>query len=277
MRLLRGPICLALLLLALYLQQGSLMAQVEGRKVSVGDYRLFLNCTGDAPGPTVILLAGGGSTASVWSKVQPQVAEFARVCSYDREATGMSDATIPPKQTAVEIAEDLHALLVNGSVKPPYVLVGHSIGGVYARVFTSSYPTMVSGLVFVDSADEEQVWRFEKISHSLLFEYKEWPDRYRLAQQGFLPPGALLKWHCDVPLIVLEHGITWPRGIFKGMTESEYQETKDTWDLMQLDLSKRSKYGQLRIAEKSGHFIHKDQPEVVVKAVRDVMTMHETP
>jgi pimeloyl-ACP methyl ester carboxylesterase len=99
-------------------------------------------------------------------------------------------------------------------VKPPYILVGHSIGGIYARKFTDSYP--VSGLVFVDSADEEQVWRFERISDSLLFEYPAWPDVNKLAQAGFLPPGSLLKWHHDIPLIVLEEGIMWPQGTSRG-------------------------------------------------------------
>ena len=130
---------------------------------------------------------------------------------------------------------------------------------------------VVSGLVFVDSADEEQVWRFERISHSLLFEYPAWPDVNKLAQAGFLPPGALLKWHHDIPLIVLEEGIMWPQGTFKGLTESQYEDLKATWHSMQLDLSGRSKYGELRIAEKRGHYIHTQQPEVVAQAIRDLM------
>ncbi len=114
------------------------------------------------------------------------------------------------------------------------------------------------------------MWRFEKISHSLLFEYRDWPNTYKLGEQGWLPPGSLLTWHADVPLIVLEHGLNWPRGTFKGLTEEQYQVLNQTWDAMQLDLSHRSKYGELRIAEKAGHFIQTDRPDLVIQAIHDV-------
>jgi pimeloyl-ACP methyl ester carboxylesterase len=262
---------LALITTALCAQQAVVTSEDTGRKVSVGSYSLFLDCTGSTPGPTVILLAGSGSTSKVWSKVQSEVAGFARVCSYDRMGLGQSDRTIPPTQTAWEIAEDLHSLLLNAGIAPPYILVGHSIGGIYARKFTDIYPTMVSGLVFVDSADEEQVWRFERITPVFMFEYPGWPNVNKLAQAGWLRQGGLLAWHHDVPLVVLERGITWPRTAFRGMTESQYQDLKTTWHSMQVDLSTRSKYGELRIAEKSGHYIQTEQPELVVKAIHDVL------
>jgi hypothetical protein len=96
---------------------------------------------------------------------------------------------------------------------------------------------MVSGLVFVDSADEEQVWRFERITPGLMFEYPGWPNFNKLAQAGWLTPGA---WHHDVTLVVLERGM-WPRTAFRGMTESQYQDLKTTWHSMQVDPSTRSK------------------------------------
>jgi pimeloyl-ACP methyl ester carboxylesterase len=262
---------LALITTALCAQQAVVKSEDTGRKVSVGSYNLFLDCTGSAPGPTVILLAGSGSTSKVWSRVQGGVAGFARVCSYDRMGLGQSDRAIPPTQTAWDIVEDLHSLLLNAGIAPPYILVGHSIGGIYARKFMEAYPTMVSGLVFVDSADEEQVWRFERITPILMFEYPGWPNVNKLAQAGWLTPGGLLAWHHDVPLVVLERGITWPRTAFRGMTESQYQDLKTTWHSMQVDLSTRSKYGELRIAEKSGHYIQTQQPELVVKAIHDVL------
>jgi len=268
----RSNICLAFLLLVTLesaAQQSFSTPQSTGRKVSVGGYSLFLDCTGNAPGPTVVLIAS--TDAHTWDKVQPEVTQFAKVCSYDRMGTGQSDVTIPPTQSAEEVVDDLHTLLLNGAVKPPYILVGHSIGGIYARKFAELYPATVAGLVFVDSADEEQVWRFAKISHSLLFEYPGWPNQAKMARLGFLPPGGLLKWHQDVPLIVLVHGITWPRGTFKGMSESEYADVVNTWHAMQLDLSSRSKYGELRVAEKSGHFIQLQQPKIVIQATHDVL------
>ena len=263
---------LVFLAVALQGQQVTKEPVEEGRKIDVGGYSLFLHCTGSAPGPTVILLSGGGNTSGIWNKVQSGVEAFATVCSYDRMGEGRSDRAIPPLQTAGEIVDDLHSLLMNGGMKPPYILVGHSMGGIYARKFTDSYPSLVSGMVLVDSAHEEQVWRFERISHSLLFEYPAWPDINKLARAGFLPPGRLLQWHHDLPLIVLKHGILWPRGTFKGMSESEYQELRNVLDAMQLDLSRRSVSGELRIAEKSGHFIHRQQPELVVTAIHDVLS-----
>lgn len=242
------------------------------QKVSVGDHSLFLDCNGSGKGPTVIFLSGAGrDTTAIWNKVQPGVAAFASACSYDRMNMGQSDNSAH-RQTEQEIVEDLHLLLTNAKVAPPYILVGHSMGGLYARKFTETYPASVSGLVFVDSADEEQVWCYAKIAPMLLFEYPEWPNWSRLEAQGWLPPEQALKWKTDVPLIVLEHGIMWPRGYFKGMSEEQYQNLKDTWHAMQVDLSTRSPHGELRIATKSGHFIQTDQPDMVIEAIHDVLS-----
>lgn len=266
----RVLVCL-LIVSANLLGQGAPSSGDMGRKIRVGSYRLFLNCTGKGPGPTVILLSGAGSISTVWKKVQVEVAGFAKVCSYDRMGVGGSELGIPPTQTAEAIVDDLHSLVANAGRSPPYILVGHSVGGLYARKFTENYPAMVSGLVFVDSADEEQAWRFAKITPALMFEYPGWPNWNKLAQAGWLLPGGILSWHHDIPLIVLERGITWPRTAFRGMTEDQYQDLKKTWHAMQLDLSSRSKYGQLHIAETSGHFIQQQQPEAVVDAIRDVL------
>jgi hypothetical protein len=109
------------------------------------------------------------------------------------------------------------------------------------------------------------------ITPILMFEYPGWPNVNKLAQAGWLTPGGLLAWHHDVPLVVLERGITWPRTAFRGMTESQYQDLKATRHSMQVDLSTRSKYCELRIAEESGHYIQTQQPELVVKAIHDVL------
>jgi len=243
----------------------------DTRRISVGDHSLFLDCRRTEKGPTVILLAGAGmdNTTNVWNKVQPELAAFASVCSYDRMEVGQSDH-FGRKQTEAEIVEDLHQLLTIAKVMPPYILVGHSMGGIYARKFAETYPGTVSGFVFVDSAHEEQVWRYAKIAPMLLFEYPEWPYYGKLQAQGWLLPGQSLEWKTLAPVIVLEHGKTWPRGMFKGMSEEQYQDVKDTWHAMQIDLSTRSPYGELRTAEESGHNIHKEQPGLVVEAVHTV-------
>jgi pimeloyl-ACP methyl ester carboxylesterase len=243
----------------------------DTQKISVGDHSLFLDCSGLKNGPTVIMLAGAGmqSTTVVWDKVQPGVAAFASVCSYDRMEIGQSDH-FGRKQTEAEIVEDLHQLLTVAGLNPPYILVGHSMGGIYARKFSDTYPGTVSGFVFVDSAHEEQVWRYAKIAPMLLFEYPEWPYYGKLQAQGWLLPGQILEWKTDAPVIVLEHGKMWPRGMFKGMSEEQYQNVKDTWHAMQIDLSARSPNGEIRTAEESGHNIHEEQPGMVVEAVRAI-------
>jgi pimeloyl-ACP methyl ester carboxylesterase len=139
-----------------------------GQLVSVGDYRLHLYCTG-AGSPTVILDTLSGGTSANWGWIQPEVAQTTRVCAYDRAGRGWSDPGIPASDLWTT-AENLHTLLQNGAVEPPYVLVGHSIGGLYARAFNHLYPDEVAGLVLVDAAHPEQLDRYPT--------YQEQADTY---------------------------------------------------------------------------------------------------
>lgn len=130
----------------------------EGRSVTLGaefpNETLNLNCSGQGS-PTVILDSGLGVPAVGWDFVQPEIAKFARVCSYDRAGYGWSSAG-PMPRTSSEIARELHALLAAAGEKGPYVLVAHSFGGFNVRVYTAKYPADVAGLVFVDTSNEDQ-------------------------------------------------------------------------------------------------------------------------
>jgi len=126
----------------------------DGRLVDVGGYRLMLNCTG-VGSPTVILEAGFGDLSLEWRTVQPQIAKFSRVCSYDRAGYGGSDPG-PMPRTSLRIAKELHALLKSAGEIPPYVLVGHSFGGYNVRVFNGLYPDEVAGIVLADATQEDQ-------------------------------------------------------------------------------------------------------------------------
>jgi pimeloyl-ACP methyl ester carboxylesterase len=128
-------------------------APEAGRPVDIGGYLLKINCTGNES-PTVILEAGLGDVSIEWSRVQPEIAKFARVCSYDRAGYGSSDAG-PMPRTSQQIAKELHTLLQNARA-PPYLLVGHSFGGYNVRVFNGNYPDEVTGIVLVDSTQEDQ-------------------------------------------------------------------------------------------------------------------------
>jgi pimeloyl-ACP methyl ester carboxylesterase len=120
-----------------------------GQMVAVSGTSLHIQCTGQGS-PTVILETGLGAWSSHWALIQPVVAEHTRVCSYDRAGLGWSDAGPSPRD-ARQIAIELHALLQTAAVPGPYVLAGHSNGGLYARMFASLYPNEVVGLVLADA------------------------------------------------------------------------------------------------------------------------------
>jgi pimeloyl-ACP methyl ester carboxylesterase len=131
----------------------------RGKSVSAGSVKLNLDCSGQGS-PTVILESGLGVPALGWIKVQPEVARFARVCSYDRAGYGWSEPG-PEPRTSLQIARELKMLLGASGEKGPYVLVGHSFGGFIVRVFTGQYPGDVVGVVLVDASHEDEVDRIE--------------------------------------------------------------------------------------------------------------------
>ena len=238
-----------------------------GHLVEVGAWKMFLNCTGDGHerGPTVILEAGSGDSSEVWTAVQKQVAQFARVCSYDRLGLGKSEKLTAP-HNADQIVDDLHQLLRAARFPPPYVMVGHSIGGIYVRKYAAHYPKEVTGIVLVDSGHEEQFARVSQIS-------PEWAerirDRFSADDQrlgGFLPQGESLAWHFNGPLIVIEHEQMPPSAASDPMAK----QSEAVFHLLQKDLASRSKLGQLREAKNSGHYIQRDDPELVTQAIKDV-------
>lgn len=120
-----------------------------GQLVDVGGHRLFISCTGTGS-PTVVLESGLGETSSYWGLIAPEVAKSTLVCVYDRAGRGRSDIVTGPVDGEAA-AKDLHALLLGSGNTGPYVLVGHSSGGVYVRIFASMYPTEVAGMVLLDS------------------------------------------------------------------------------------------------------------------------------
>ena len=121
-----------------------------GQMVDVGGYRLHINCIGTGS-PTVVIDAGWGDSSAAWSSwVQPSAASTTRVCTYDRAGMGYSEPG-PLPRTAERFAAELHALLANAGEPGPYVLVGHSMGGLTVRVFAHEYPADVAGVVLIES------------------------------------------------------------------------------------------------------------------------------
>ena len=126
-----------------------------GRLIDLGGWRVHLDCTGEKrpTQPTVVLEAGAGGFSVDWSLVQPEVARFARVCSYDRAGAGWSDLG-PRPRTLRQIVWELHELLRRAGERPPYVLVGHSYGGTLARQYAFTHRDEVAGIVFDESGHE---------------------------------------------------------------------------------------------------------------------------
>ena len=129
-----------------------------GQMVDVGGYRLHINCQGEGR-PTVVMEAAHSELSLSWDLVQQEVARFTRVCTYDRAGLGWSERS-PKPRTASNIVEELHTLLTQAGVELPYVLVGHSIGGLFARLYAHEHRDQVVGMVLVDARHEEQDLRF---------------------------------------------------------------------------------------------------------------------
>jgi pimeloyl-ACP methyl ester carboxylesterase len=136
-----------------WLDRKRLPAQL-GQPVDIGGRTLNLYCSGEGY-PTVVFESGANHPGYSWVLVQPKVAAFARACWYDRAGVGWSDPPLEPRSSTT-IANDLHELLKRAGVPSPYVLVGQSIGGEYARIFTARYPRDVAGLVLVDASHPDQ-------------------------------------------------------------------------------------------------------------------------
>ncbi|HJR79876.1 MAG TPA: alpha/beta hydrolase [Anaerolineales bacterium] len=127
-----------------------------GQLVDVGGYRLHINCIGTGS-PTVIIDAGLGDWSTTWGGyVQPEVAKTTRVCTYDRAGMGWSEAGPLPRDAA-QFAKELHTLLQHANVQGPYVMVGHSLGGLGVRVFIHDYASEIAGVVLIESMNPKQL------------------------------------------------------------------------------------------------------------------------
>jgi pimeloyl-ACP methyl ester carboxylesterase len=145
---------------ALSLRHYRSVAGVPGKLFTVDGYTMHLFCTGQGA-PAIILDAGLGDDALIWAKVQPQLSKHTTVCAYDRAGFGWSEPR-PGSRDANSIADQLHDLLHAAKMAPPYILMGHSIAGLYLRAYANRYPTDLAGLVFVDGATPLQDDRIPK-------------------------------------------------------------------------------------------------------------------
>lgn len=245
------------------------------RRLDVGGYKLYINCEGRALKgvPVVVMDSGLGDSSESWLGIQPKVAQFARACIYDRAGLANSDPSIHT-QTPRQIALDLHNLLARAGVRAPLVLVGHSLGGMNVRMFASMYPKEVVGMVLVDSAHEEQFKRMNALIPEEL--KKQFPpnafepiSNEKIDLEGSAEQVWKVNWRADIPLVVLTaaNARPDPPGPLKFLAPKWEQIRQE----LQQDLVHRSALGKQVIATRSGHFIHRDEPELVVNAIREVI------
>jgi pimeloyl-ACP methyl ester carboxylesterase len=242
--------------------------------VDIGGRRLYRAEMG-AGEPTVVLEAGLDASAAPWSGVIPATASFARVVSYDRPNTtaGASDPA-PVPRTAADVVTDLHALLDAANVPAPYVLVGHSVGGLFVRLYASTYPDDVAGLVLVDSSHEDQEERRRPLVSEELFAAAQQATHSNIegidleasfAQVREARAAAPLR---SMPLIVVSAGQADPAGFPEGWPMDVEAQLHDE---LQRDLAGLVPGGRHIVAEQSGHNIQQSQPDLVVEAIRAVV------
>lgn len=233
-----------------------------GRLVDVGGYRLRVDCYGQGD-VTVVLEAGLCQTRVTWRRVVDDIASFARVCAYDRAGLGESDQAPGPRPLRRAV-EDLERVLA-ARAKAPYVLVGHSIGGLTVRLYAARHPESVRGLVLVDASHETQSARLAELmeagDRAAFLEHqgaRNCEGLDLLAAPGELQAAGSLP---AVPLVVLTAR---PRWIIAGCPDDAVRAE------LQASLVRLSPRARQVIAERSGHFIQVDRPDVVTAAVREV-------
>ena len=294
-----------LLLLAMQATPSQMRANqppAPGTHVWVGDHRLHLDCKGSGS-PTVVFDAGLGGSSLDWTLVQPAVASFTRACAYDRAGYAWSDPGPMPRD-AKSIVGELEQLLGNGSVAAPYVLVGHSLGGLIVQHFARQNPQRIAGLVLIDATHEDQFRRLgETVVPSGSMRTRRWSlvtttDSYKVpeglpeeikrlagafvarpqsivvvrSELSFLrrtsgpdSPAAGLP---DVPLVVISHRLTTPAALTR---EGQFEQT---WMELQQELAALTRRSQHVIATTEDHHVHIVEPETVIDAVRGVVEQH---
>jgi pimeloyl-ACP methyl ester carboxylesterase len=222
-------------------------AQLQaGIRLPVGSYQVWMKCTGGG-GPTVMMDTGYGSNSTVWSAVTARTSTFVRTCVYDRPGQGRTWGG-NGHSTSQEIVEVMHTLLHEAHLAPPYVLVGHSFGGMNIRLFAYTYPKEAAGLVEVDAVHEDEC---AKEPDSFCAE-PEIPTSF--AQVRAARHGPMAESLGNRPLIVLT------------------RDTNDAWwNSLQDDLATASTNSVHVVAVGSGHSIEKDNPALVAAAIREIV------
>jgi pimeloyl-ACP methyl ester carboxylesterase len=243
----------------------------------VGERRLLLRCTGHRS-PTVVF---EGGLSSDWYQLQNWLAPFTRVCSYDHPNGPWSRSDpAPTPRTARDFVADLHTLLRVAGVPGPYVLAGHSNGGLFTLLYASTYPRQVAGLVLIDAVHPATIKRRLAMLKPILSP-EEWQAVRQLmitVPHRLINPEQVDIWTSErqtrkslrrspirpMPLVALAHGHPDPGTPFVELEEP-------FWRQLQRELAHLVPGSRLVVATQSGHDIQHEQPELVLDAIHDVV------
>lgn len=244
----------------------TLLTLASVRRVDVGGHRLALDCRGRGL-PVVVMDAGLGDSRITWDWVRPAVSALTRVCVYDRAGLGGSDPG-PEPRTSGRIVEELRALLTRSATPGPYVLVGHSFGGMTVRLYASRHPTDVAGLVLVDPTPESYPARATSL-HA--------PADLRKMESSLSlgPAGARGEWaaleESTRELAAAGTPPLMPTRILVAQPAEHPTPSELAWLAMQRDLAARIPGSRLVIATGSSHYIQFERPELVAQTIGEVV------
>ena len=232
--------------------------------VQISDCTLYAKLVGEKNGkPTVVMDAGYGDFSNTWDSVIGDISMLSNVLIYDRAGLGKSEKSSNPR-TSSEMVKELKELLIEANIKPPYILVGHSFGGVNMRMFATEYQNEVCGLVLVDSTSE---YYNEKLLPTMSQDFQQAYNKqfvYEGNYDEFMESLKQLKEtrrKINIPLIVLSAG-----------KKAHYStESQELWNEMQKEILEISSDGELVIAENSAHYIQNDEPELVVSSIKKLI------
>lgn len=247
--------------------------------VEVGGYQLYTRTSGEKE-PKIVLISGVGGSTHDWRSMEDDFSEVATVINYDREGLGKSPWQKRAKDSET-VAKELHALLAAKNVAPPYILVGHSLGGFYARAFTNLYKNEVEGIILVDPTPENLIDSL--IAMLPLEEQPGAREALRKAEEESikqLPEGGIkeevkaintlyqqarnMTLTTDAPIAIISS-----MRLEKGDAQISKETAKKQRDqlLAQISTGPNKHY----TTTKAGHFVQKDQPALVMEAVNWVM------
>lgn len=252
---------------------------VHEEMVSVQDYELYTRTIGTAM-PKVVLMTGIGGSTEDFKSIEQRLGRFCTVLNYDREGLGRSAWQNKPKDSET-IAQELNALLVQKNITTPFILVAHSIGGLHARKFLAMYPEKVSGLVLIDPTPEDLL---ETLIGQLPPEYQQ-PARDAMQQEfdmllASLPEGGIKEEYkaiedCYAQARALQVTTAVPVQIISSMkvTEGSSEASVATAKQLRDALLSALCTGPQKhtLTYDSGHFIQKEQPQLVLDAIQWVI------